>query len=259
MSIDFELDAGGIATITINRPARLNSLDSDHYRDLSQAWTRVRDDPAIGCAIITGSGEKSFCAGADIHDVIGQTAGLRDLWLTQQNQVLNRGLEIWKPVIAAVNGYCIGGGVTMLLATDIRIAVPHAEFGLAEVKHGVIAGYGGTQRIMRQLPHAIAMELLLCGERIGADQAERWGLINKVVPQAELMATARSYAERIAANAPLAVQATKELALRSRDMGLADGMRMEALFSRVLQQNSTDVEEARAAFAEKRKPQFRGE
>ena len=259
MSIDFDLDAGGIATITINRPLRLNSLDADHYRGLSEAWTRVRDDASVKCAIITGAGEKAFCAGADIHNEIGQNKELRELWLTQQNQLLNRGLEIWKPVIAAVNGYCIGGGMTMLLATDIRIAVPSAEFGVAEVKHGVIAGYGGTQRIMKQLPYPIAMELLLCGDRIGADQAERWGLINKIVPAADLMATARGYAERIAQNAPLAVQATKELALRSRDISLADGMRMEQLFSHILQQNSADVREGRAAFAEKRKPQFRGD
>ena len=259
MSIDFALDDGGIATITINRPARANALDTEHYRGLSDAWTRVRDDSEVRCAIVTGAGDNAFCAGADIHEQIGQGTALGGLWLTQHTQLLNRGLEIWKPVIAAVNGFCIGGGMTMLLATDIRIAVPHAEFGLAEVKHGVIAGYGGTQRLMRQLPHAIGMEMLLCGDRISAEQAERWGLINKVVPPEALMATARAYAQRVIANAPLAVQAAKELALRSRDMSLADGMRMEELTSAVLQRNSADVGEGRAAFAEKRQPRFRGE
>lgn len=258
MSIDFALDGAGIATITINRPDRMNSLDSDHYDSLAQIWSRVRDDHAVQCAIVTGAGNKSFCAGADIKEV-GQKIELRDHWLPQQQLLLNRGLEVWKPVIAAVNGYCLGGGMTLLLATDIRIAVPHAEFGLAEVKRGIIAGSGGTQRIMRQLPHPIAMEMLLTGDRIDAVKAERWGLVNAIVPPANLMATARDYAERIIANAPLAVQATKELALRSRDLSLSDGLRMEQMTSVILQQISTDVQEGRAAFLEKRTPRFRGE
>lgn len=259
MSIDFDLDDAGIATITINRPERMNSLDNDHYRDLSQIWSRVRDDHAIRCAIVTGAGQKSFCAGADIKEVIGRKTELRDLWLTQQELLLQRGLEVWKPVIAAVNGYCLGGGMTLLLATDIRIAVPHAEFGLSEVERGIIAGAGGTQRVMRQLPHAIAMEMLLTGSRIDAAKAERWGFVNAVVSPESLMATARRYAERIIANAPLAVQATKELALRSRDLSLADGLRMEQMTSFILQQVSQDVQEGRAAFLEKRAPHFRGE
>src|SRR5262249_23939042 len=155
---------------------------------------------------------------ADLKSYIGREAELSELWLTQQGQLLNRGLEVWKPVIAAVNGFCVGGGMTLLLATDIRVAVPSAGFGLAEVKRGVIAGNGGTQRVLRQLPYAIAMEVLLTGDRFDAATAERWGLVNKVVPAAALMATALDYARRIAANAPLAVQAAKELAVRSRDM-----------------------------------------
>lgn len=258
MSIDLEIDEAGIATITINRPERMNALDAEHYRGLSEAWTRVRDDHAIRCAIITGAGEKSFCAGADIKELIGRKAELRELWLTQQELLLNRGLEVWKPVIAAVNGSCLGGGMTLLLATDIRIAAPHARFGLPEVRRGVIAGAGGTQRIMRQLPHAIAMELLLLGDRIDAATAERRGLVNAVVPACALMETARRYAARIAENAPLAVQATKELALRSRDASLADGLRMEQLLSAILQQNSADAQEGRAAFIEKRSPRFQG-
>lgn len=259
MSIDFALDESGIATITINRPDRMNALDGDHYRVLSEIWTRVRDDHAIRCAIVTGAGETSFCAGADIKEVVGRKTELRDHWLPQQELLLNRGLEVWKPVVAAVNGHCLGGGMTLLLATDIRIAVPHAQFGVAEVRHGIIAGSGGTQRIMRQLPHPIAMEMLLTGGRIDAAKAERWGLVNAVVPPEALMATARDYADRIIANAPLAVQATKELALRSRDMSLADGIRLEQMTSFILQQVSTDVQEGRAAFMERRPPRFRGE
>jgi E-phenylitaconyl-CoA hydratase len=257
MSIDLELDATGIATITINRPERRNALDAEHYAGLTAAWTRVRDDAAIRCTIITGAGDVAFCAGADIKSFIGREVELAEFWLTQKGQLLNRGLEVWKPVIAAVNGYCLGGGVTLLLATDIRIAVPTAIFGLSEVKRGVIAGNGGTQRVAAQLPHAIAMEMLLTGEPMDAAWAERWGMVNRIVPPEALMDTARDYARKIAANAPLAVQAAKELAVRSRDMSLADGLRMEQMVNRILQ-GSADVQEGRAAFAEKRPPRFGG-
>ena len=252
-----ELDDSGIATITINRPERRNAMDAEHYAALSDAWVRVRDEPEIRCAIITGAGDISFTAGADLKSLIGRPNELWQFFLTQKGQILNRGLEVWKPVIAAVNGFCIGGGTTLLLATDIRIAVPHAKFGVAEVKRGVIAANGGTQRILRQMPYPIAMEMLLTGDPIDAQQAERWGLINKIVPQSELMPTARAYAKRISANAPLAVQAAKELAMRSRDASLSDGLRFEQLFSRILQA-SEDVKEGTAAFAEKRQPHFHG-
>lgn len=258
MPIDYALDEAGIATVTINRPDRLNALDGEHYAELSRTWMEVRDDPAVRCVIVTGAGEKAFCAGADIKAVVGQKVELWEVWRSQQTPLINRGLEIWKPVIAAVNGYCLGGGMTLLLATDIRVAVPHAEFGVPEVKRGIIAGLGGTQRMVRQLPHALAMELLLTGDRVDSDWALRAGLINKVVPASELMATARRYAESIARNAPLAVQAAKELALRARDASLADGMRMEQFTNTLLEQLSTDVQEGRTAFIEKRKPSFQG-
>ena len=257
MSIDFKLDEEGIALITMNRPEKLNALDAEHYQALSDTWVRVRDDPAVRVAIITGAGEKAFCAGADIKSWIGREVELSDLWQTQKGQLLNRGLEVWKPVIAAVNGLAIGGGTTLLLATDIRVAVPEATFGVAEVKRGVLAGNGGTQRIAQQLPHCIAMEMLLVGNAIPAQTAERWGLVNAVVPRDKLMATAYEYARKIAANAPLAVQASKELAIRSRDMDLASGLRLEKMMGHILQQTE-DVKEGRAAFAEKRAPKFRG-
>ncbi|MCC7045450.1 MAG: enoyl-CoA hydratase/isomerase family protein [Alphaproteobacteria bacterium] len=258
MPIEFEVDAEGIATVTINRPERLNALDDAHYGELSVAWTRVRDEPRVRCAIVTGAGEKSFCAGADIKEVVGKRTELQNLWLTQWEMLLNRGLEIWKPVIAAVNGYCLGGGMTLLLATDLRIAVPSAQFGLAEVKRGVIAGNGGTQRLLRQVPHAIAMELILLGETIDATRAAHCGLINRIVEPAALLTTAKEFARKIARNAPLAVQASKELALRSRDMSLGDGMRLENMVSTILQSLSQDVGEGRAAFLEKRAANFQG-
>lgn len=256
MSIDASIDQG-VCTIVINRPERLNAMDADHYRDLSAAWRQVRDDSNIRVAIVTGAGEKSFTTGADIKSFLTAPPGYDEMWLTQRDQLLNRGLEVWKPVIAAVNGYCLGGGVTLMLATDIRIASENASFGLSEVKRGVIAGNGGTQRILDQLPYPVAMEMLLTGDAIDAATAARWGLINKVVPREQLMATAREYAERIAANAPLAVQAAKELAIRSRDVDRATGLRMEQMFNRMLMATE-DAKEGPAAFAEKRKPRFEG-
>jgi E-phenylitaconyl-CoA hydratase len=256
MAIDFSLDAR-VATITINRPERMNAMDTEHYAALSAAWVRVRDDPDIRAAIITGAGPRSFTSGADLKSFVNAQPPLSELMLTQKDQLLNRGLEVWKPVIAAVNGYCLGGGMTLLLGTDLRIAAEHATFSLAEVKRGVFPANGGTQRIAQQVPHAIAMEMLLIGDTFDAQTALRWGIVNRVVKADELMATARDYAARTARNAPLAVQAAKELAVRSRDVDLATGLRMEQMMLRVLQ-SSDDVREGTTAFAEKRPPQFAG-
>ena len=258
MSIDLNVSDEGIALITINRPERLNAMDAEHYQALSRAWCTVRDDSAIRVAIVTGAGERSFTTGADIKSFLTAPPGLSEMWLTQRDQLLNRGLEVWKPVVAAVNGYCLGGGVTLLLATDIRIAASHATFSLAEVKRGVIPANGGTQRVLDQLPYAVAMEMLLTGEGIDALAAERWGLVNKVVAQADLLETAYVYARRIAANAPLAVQAAKELAVRSRDMDLTTGLRMEAVLNRMLMLTE-DAKEGPAAFAARRTPLFKGQ
>jgi E-phenylitaconyl-CoA hydratase len=258
MSIDFEVDADGVALITMNRPERMNALDADHYAALSQCWTTVRDDPQIRCAIVTGAGEKSFTAGADLKSFVNREPQMFENWLTQKDQILNRGLEVWKPIISAINGYCLGGGMTLMMATDIRIAVPEATFGLSEVKRGLVPGNGGTQRVMQQFPYAIAMEILLTGDRFGTDRAERWGLVNAVVARDKLMETARDYAARVAANAPLAVQAAKELAIRSYDMDLPTGLRWETATNTMLR-FSKDIQEGTKAFAEKRKPNFKGE
>ncbi|CAN5472130.1 crotonase/enoyl-CoA hydratase family protein [soil metagenome] len=257
MSIDLEVLDGGIAVITINRPETRNALDAEHYQALSEAWTRVRDDAAIRVAIITGAGDKSFSAGADLKSWIGRKVEMSSMWQTQKDMLLNRGLEVWKPVIAAVNGYCVGGGMTLLLATDIRVAATQATFGLSEVKRGVIAANGGTQRLIDQLPQAIAMDMLLTGDAMDAQTAERWGLVNKVVPLDQLMDTSLAYARKIAANAPLAVQAAKELALRSRSLSLPAGLRMEQFVNHILQKTD-DAKEGREAFAEKRAPGFTG-
>lgn len=256
MSIDLEVD-DGVALITMNRPERMNALDAEAYAQLSAAWTRVRDDGSIRVAIVTGAGEKAFTTGADLKSFVGKQTDLSQFWLTQQGQLLNRGLEVWKPVIAAVNGYCIGGGMTLLLGTDLRIATPTATFGLSEVQRGVVAGNGGTQRVLEQLPYAIGMEMLLTGRRLDAATAERWGLVNRVVPQEQLLPTAFELAREIAANAPLAVQASKELAVRSRDVDRVTGLRLEQAMNQVLQ-FTEDAQEGPAAFAERRPAEFKG-
>lgn len=258
MSIDLEVLDGGIAVITINRPHTRNALDAEHYQALSEAWTRVRDDAAIRVAVITGAGDKAFSSGADLKSWIGRKVKMSSMWQTQKDMLLNRGLEVWKPVIAAVNGYCVGGGMTLLLATDIRVAASQATFGLSEVKRGVIAANGGTQRLIDQLPHAIAMEMLLTGDAMDAGTAERWGLVNKVVPLDQLMDAALAVARKIAANAPLAIQTAKELALRSRSHGLPAGLRMEQFVNHILQKTE-DAKEGTQAFAEKRLPDFKGQ
>ena len=201
MPVDVEV-AEGVCTITLNRPERMNAMDADAYAALSDAWTRVRDDGDIRAAVVTGAGERAFTTGADLKSFVGSPDDLSGFWQTQRDMLLNRGLEVFKPIVAAVNGYCLGGGMTLLLATDIRVAAEHASFGLAEVKRGVVAANGGTQRVLAQLPHAIAMEVLLTGDRFDAATAERWGLVNRVVPQAELLSTAHDYAARIARKRP---------------------------------------------------------
>ncbi|MEU7811963.1 enoyl-CoA hydratase/isomerase family protein [Pseudonocardia sp. NPDC049154] len=256
MTIGFEL-SDGVALVTLDRPEKLNALDAAAYAELSVVWQRVRDDPAVRVAVLTGAGERSFCVGADLHDPGTAGGGLGEAMLTQRGQLLNRGLEVWKPVLAAVNGYCLGGGMTLLLATDLRYACPEATFALPEVTRGLLPGNGGTQRAAESLSHCRAMELLLTGERIDAATAQEWGLVNAVVPRERLLDEVRRKAEVIAANAPLAVQATKELAVRSRSLDLAQGLRAEAVMLALLQ-TSEDAREGRAAFAERRPPRFTG-
>ena len=246
-----------VAYITLNRPEAMNALNAELYKGLSKAWTDFRDDPDVWVAVVTGAGEKAFCAGADLKTRIPHQPEMWEFWQTQSDPILNRNLDIWKPVIAAVNGYCLGGGMTMLLATDIRIASESATFGLPEVKRGILPGNGGTQRTLRELPYAVGMEILLYGDRITAQEAYRIGLINKVVPQAELMSTVESYARRLLENPPLAVRAIKELAIRSQGMHLVDGMRLEQAISLALHQTE-DAKEGPKAFAEKRKAAFKG-
>jgi E-phenylitaconyl-CoA hydratase len=248
-----------LARVTIDRPEKHNAMDPEIYRALSEAWIEIRDDPEVRVALVTGAGEEAFSAGADLEQTI--TPGERgwdEFWRTQAEPILNNGLEVWKPVVAAVNGYCLAGGLTLLLATDIRIAGEDATFGLSEVKRGILPGNGGTQRTIRQLPDAIAKELLLTGDRIDAQEAARWGLVNEVVPPEDVVSTAEAYAERLVENAPLAMQAIKELAVRGRDLPLDEGIRLEESFQRHLWETD-DAVEGVEAFREDREPEWRAQ
>ena len=246
-----------IAYITFNRPEAMNAMDPEVYSLLSEAWIDVRDNPDIWVAIITGAGERAFTAGADLKTTIPQEREKADFWLTQKGMILNRGLEVWKPIIAAVNGYCLAGGMTMLFATDIRIAAEHAVFEISEVKRGILPGNGGTQRALKQLPYAIAMEMLLLGRRITAQEALTYGLINKIVPMKDLLTTAEEYALKLCENGPLSLRAIKELAIRSQSLPLEDGIRLETAFQEYLR-TTEDAKEGPRAFAEKRKPEYKG-
>lgn len=246
-----------IAYITFNRPEAMNAMDPEVYSLLSEAWIDVRDNPDIWVAIITGAGERAFTAGADLKTAIPQEREKADFWLTQKGMILNRGLEVWKPIIAAVNGYCLAGGMTLLFATDIRLAAEHAVFEISEVKRGILPGNGGTQRALKQLPYAIAMEMLLLGRRITAQEALAYGLINRIVPMKDLLTTAEEYAHKLCENGPLSLRAIKELAIRSQSLPLEDGIRLETAFQEYLR-TTEDAKEGPRAFAEKRKPEYKG-
>lgn len=263
MPIDFDVQ-DRIAKIVINRPEGLNSMTPDMYEDLSKSWVEVRDNPDIWVAVVTGAPQPDrapdrqiFTAGADLKSM-NRTREMYQYWQTQQDQILNRGLEVWKPVVCAINGLCLAGGMTLMLATDIRIASEHALFDLSEVKRGILPGNGGTQRTIRQLPYPIAMEMLLLAKRLTAERAAHFGLINEVVPHDKVMDVAMERARELASMAPLAVRAIKELSVRAQYMSLEDGLRMESMMGDKLRQTA-DGKEGPSAFAEKRPPNFKGE
>ena len=253
----FETD-GHVATITINRPEAMNALNGAVRRGLADAFIRFRDDADLWVAIITGSGERAFSAGADLIEMSQRRQGeVRDGFWDPAQPSPTRGLDTGKPVIAAINGYCLAGGLELALACDIRIAAEHAQFGLTEVTRGIIPGSGGTQRLPRLIGLGPALELLYTGERVSAQEALRLGLINRVVPAADLAAEARRLADRINQNAPLAVRAVREAALRGIEVPLDQGLRIEAFLSRIIR-DTEDSREGPRAFAEKRPARFQG-
>jgi enoyl-CoA hydratase/carnithine racemase len=250
-----------IVTITINRPAAMNAIDVETQAALIDAWTRFRDDDSAWIAILTGAGDKAFSAGADLKTMIPAAfAGGRGYNPAAHDGYglggITRGLEIWKPMIAAINGVCLAGGLEQALACDLRIAASHARFGLTEVRWALMPGAGGTQRLPRAVPLAKALEMILTAEPIDAQEALRIGLVNRVVGSAELMPTARSLAEMLCERGPLALRAAKEAVIRGLSLPLADGLRLEAFLSGTLR-GTEDAAEGPRAFADKRKPSFK--
>jgi enoyl-CoA hydratase/carnithine racemase len=249
-----------IVTITINRPDAMNAIDPETHQALVDAWIRFRDDDGAWVAILTGAGDKAFSAGADLKKMIPAAfTGGRGYNPVAHNAYglggITRGLEIWKPMIAAVNGYCLAGGLEQALACDVRLAASHATFGLTEVRWAIMPGAGGTQRLPRVVGLTKALEIILTAEPIDAQEALRIGLVNKVVPPPELMPEARRLAETLCQRGPLALRAAKEAVIRGLSLPLPDGLRLEALLSGTLR-GTEDAVEGPRAFAEKRKPTF---
>jgi enoyl-CoA hydratase/carnithine racemase len=245
-----------IALFTINRPEALGALNVEGMRQLQDALLDFRDDDRLLVGIVTGTGDKAFSSGVDIKDYLPFIRRTVDKpW--QRPTGIIRGLNIWKPLIAACNGLTVGGGLELALACDIMIASENATFGLPEVTNGVCPGGGGTQRLPRTIPRRIAAEMLFTGKTIDAQEAYRIGLANRVVPPAELMSEARKLALAICRNAPLAVRAVKEAMVRGLSLSLEDGLQLEDDLTRYIM-STKDFEEGITAFKEKRKPKFEG-
>ena len=255
MAVDY-VKEGRIAIFTLNRPQALNAANVELTRELHEAMVDFRDDPDLWVGIITGAGDRAFCAGADIGDLLPFMKEREDSpWAMPATPM--RGLELWKPLIAAINGYALGGGLEIALACDIRIASENARLGTPEVTLGLIPGWGGTQRLPRIVPWCKAAEIVLMGRPIDAQEAYRIGLVNKVVPLEQLMPTAKEWAEALCQPGPLAVQAAKQAMIRGTSLTLEEGLRLESsLFAHVM--DTEDYKEGTAAFAEKRKPVFKG-
>ncbi|MDO8615487.1 MAG: enoyl-CoA hydratase-related protein [Dehalococcoidia bacterium] len=249
---------GRLAYVTINRPERRNAIDPDTSRELLEAFTDFSEDSNVWAAVLTGAGDQAFSAGADLvamaQSFAGGGGGIG--WDVPFGGITRR-FECWKPMIAAVNGYCLAGGLELALACDIRIAAEHATFGLPEPKRAIIPAAGGTQRLPRVVPLAFAMELLLSGERFDAQTALRFGLVSRVVPAAQLMPAVEEVAAKILECGPLAVRAIKQAAQQGRELPLEEGLKLESqLAGQVFR--SEDAREGPTAFAQKRKPEYKG-
>ena len=246
-----------IARITFDRPNVLNALNRKTMDELGDCLKKVRADDDIRVLILTGAGEKAFVAGADINELSQQTpVNGREFTLYGQ-EIFHRLETLGKPVIAAINGFALGGGCELALACTLRVAARNAKLGQPEVKLGIIPGYGGTQRLPRLCGKGVAHELLLTGEMISADEALRVGLVNRVVEPGELLATAEAIAKKIIANAPLAVKYALEAVERGMEMPQEEGLYLEAtLFG--LCCATQDMRDGTRAFLEKRSPKFEG-
>lgn len=255
-NLEIEVD-GGIALVTISRPEVLNALNEETLDELEKAFVdRLREND-VGAVILTGAGEKAYVAGADIRELAeldplpGRVKSIRGQALMQMIE------DFPKPVIAAINGFCLGGGLELALACHIRIAAEGAQIGLPEVKLGIIPGYGGTQRLARLVGKGRALEIVLSGQSVIAQAAERIGLVNRVVSRQALIPACRKLATKILGNGPLAVRYSIEAINSGMEMSLHEALRLEATFFG-LSCATEDMKEGTRAFIEKRKPQFKG-
>jgi len=248
---------GAIAYVTVNRPKVLNALNMATMEELRAAFTDIKNDASIRVAIMTGSGEKAFIAGADIAELAKHGAVSGKEYTHRGQSVLDLIENLGKPVIACINGYALGGGCEIAMACTMRLASENAKFGQPEVKLGIIPGYGGTQRLPRLVGKGIAMQLVLAGEMISAQEAHRIGLVNEVVPTTELIPRAEAIAQKIIANAPLAVHYAMEAVNKGMEMTLAEGLYLEAVLFAVACA-SEDKKEGTTAFLEKRPAKFQG-
>ncbi|MFC1949802.1 enoyl-CoA hydratase/isomerase family protein [Chloroflexota bacterium] len=252
MSIDY-VKEGRIATFTINRPRAFNAIDVETWRAINEAMVDFRDDSELWVGIVTGAGNKAFCAGADIKDTL---PFMKEHSHGQWPATPMCGLDVWKPLIAAINGVALGGGLELALACDIRLASENARLGTPEITLGLIPSWGGTQRLPRMVPWCRAAELVLMGKPVDAREAYRIGLVNKVVPAEELMPTAKEWAEDICRAGPLAVRAAKEAMVRGSSMNLNDGLELEGELAAYVM-DTEDFAEGTTAHREKRKPDFK--
>jgi enoyl-CoA hydratase/carnithine racemase len=248
---------GAIAYVTVNRPKVLNALNMATMEELRAAFTAIKDDREIRVTIMTGAGGKAFIAGADIGELAKNDAVSAKEYTHRGQSVLDLIENLGKPVIACINGFALGGGCEIAMACTMRLASENAKLGQPEVKLGIIPGYGGTQRLPRLVGKGIAMQLVLTGEIISAQEAHRIGLVNEVAAPAELIPRAEAIAQKIIANAPLAVQYSMEAVNKGMEMTLAEGLYLEAVLFAVACA-SEDKKEGTTAFLEKRPAQFKG-
>lgn len=257
MPVDFTVK-DHIATMVLNRPEAMNALDPAMREEMYAAWDRMRTDEDIHVVIITGAGDKAFCTGSDLKNTMPPSESFAELYFGKNNPgTMTHGFGTDRPVICAVNGYALGGGMELALACDICIAADTAKFGLTEARVGSVPGSGGVQRLPRTIGKSDAMRMLLTGDMVDAQEAMRMGFVSEVVPLAELMELANKIARRIADNAPLAVRAIKRSILQGLDMPLPAALEMDKQVFGLLR-DTQDRIEGRHAFKEKRKPQYKG-
>ena len=248
---------GAVLTVVINRPKVLNALNRATLSEIDRAIAGAADDPAVRAVIVTGAGEKAFAAGADINELAAATPVEMVDRARFGQAVFSRIERLGKPVIAAINGFALGGGCELALACAIRVAADTARLGQPEINLGLVPGYGGSQRLPRLIGRGPALEMLLTGEPIGAAEALRCGLVSQVVPRAELMAAARKIADALASKPPIAVRLVLEAVAAGLDMPLDAALQHEAALFGVAA-STDDMREGTRAFLEKRPPQFKG-